>query len=469
MFSDLLSLHPIQDADHMRSVHHYVTAREFHTLTQKVLRTERMANEVCKTLPELYRTPATEVSDRSCSLRAFNACAPQPPLTADLLPKPFYALNKYELRSWEYFDPKSIYTSGTTIPVQDIFGESEEEVQYVLKKAVQAINHREAEEYKFQSIINGYVRYSATHGREYILDLMLANKLGRVQRRINIVRVHQPELILLPDSGPESANEVVNMIVPLSKVNERFTEFLSMYEELCLKTGERVRLILSVFGGEEDQKFIYKSVKKYAKQYPEFEYVVVIGTDAFSRGRALDLGMSVLNDTELAFLCDVDMTINQPFLNRCRMNTILGQRVYYPEFFKYYNMDYVYRFKRKPLTYRIKREHGHWATYSYGMVCIYKADYREIGGFNKRIVGWGGEDVDLFMKVLRKKLQVLKAPDPALSHRYHDKYCSAGLQPAQFQMCLSSRNEGLADRMQLAEYVLYLESKHGESGRTLWH
>ncbi len=468
-FSDLLSLHPIQDEDHMRSVHHFVKTRGFHSLQQKLLRTEKIANRVCKTIPQNYSAPISEMAAKTCTLQAFNTCLPQPPITPGLLPKPFYPLTKYELRSWEYFDPRSIFTSGASIPVLDIFGETEEEVQFILKKAVQAINRRESEEYRYQSLVNGYVRYSATHGREYILDVILSGKHTRVQRRVNILRAHQPELIVLPDSEPESMNEMINVIVPLSKVNTRFTEFLSMYEELCLRMGENVRLILSVFGGTEDRKFISKSINKYIQKYPEAQYTIVTSQDTFTRGRALDLGMSVLNDTELAFLCDVDMTINQPFFDRCRLNTMLGQRVYYPEFFKYYNMDYVYRFKRKPMSYRIKREHGHWATYSYGMVCIYKADYSAIGGFDKGIVGWGGEDVDLFMKVLRQKLQVLKAPDPALSHRYHEKHCGANLQPSQFQQCLSSRNEGLADRMQLAEYVLYLEDKYGESDRTLWH
>ena len=467
-FQNLLTLYPIQSAAHMRSVHNFCMTREYERLKQRLLIVEKSANRICQSVEDGYRAPSSEAGARECQLQTFNDCHPLLPITTESVPKPFYPANKFELKSWEYVDSASIHVSETTIPILEIFGENEEELHFIIKKAVQLINRQEATEMKFQAIENGYLKYSATRGREYILDLVLSGNEGKVQRRINILRAHQPELIVLPDSDDRSRSETINFIVPLSKVNERFTEFLEMYEELCLKSGESSRLILSVFGDGKNLQFIRESVQKYTMKYPKSEFKIVSSTDEFTRGRALDFGMLLLNDTDLAFLCDVDMSIDAGFLNRCRMNAVRGQRVYYPEFFKYYNMDYVYRFKRRPWTFRIKREHGHWAAYSYGMLCIYKSDYTAIGGFDKSITGWGGEDVDLFMRILKHKLDILKAPDPALTHRYHDKQCGTDLQPMQFFMCISSRNEGLADRMQLAEYVLYLEDKYAVKERRLW-
>ena len=102
------------------------------------------------------------------------------------------------------------------------------------------------------------------------------------------------------------------------------------------------------------------------------------------------------------------------------------------------------------------------------MVCIFKSDYGRSGGFDLTITGWGGEDVDFFERVLAAEIDVLKAPEPSLSHRYHEKTCSLSLSPSQFAMCVSSRSEGLADRMQLAEYVYYLEDQYGVGNRSLW-
>ena len=436
-------------------------------LKRRLKRAERNANHICQSVPKGLKAPLSEMVARNCTLSAFNECHPPLPIGNDDLPKPFIPSTKYELKAWELVDSQSIYISGTTIPIYDIGGETKKELQYAIKKAMEVINMEENADLKFETVESGYLRYDGTWGREYILDLILSGKKGSVHRRVNLLRVHQPELVVLPETGEKNRDTRINFIVPISKVSQRFTEFLHMYEDICLKTQENVRLILVVYG-QEDLVFVKDSVEKYAKRHPSFQFKIIFGTEEFSRARAMDLGLSVLTESELAFLCDVDMTIELSFLSRCRMNPIRGKRVYFPAFFKYYNMDYVYRFKRKPFSYKIKREHGHWAVYSYGMVCIYKSDYTAAGGFDKSIVGWGGEDVSFLSRIIEHKLEVLRAPDPSLSHRYHDKTCSSSLQPTQFAMCISSRNENLADRGQLAEYVFYLEGKYGITHRTLW-
>ena len=49
---------------------------------------------------------------------------------------------------------------------------------------------------------------------------------------------------------------------------------------------------------------------------------------------------------------------------------------------------------------------GHWVHYGFGMACMYALDYRNVGGFTLGRAGWGGEDVDLYVKHVRSKLQV---------------------------------------------------------------
>ena len=459
-FQHLLTLYPITKVAHMRSVHHFCKVREFEWYRRQLQASERTTNQVCSTLPREFSAPATEMVARDCNSSAFYVCNILPNITHNDLPQPFMPTNKYELITWETIHSKEIYISGGVAPVQDIRAERKHELDYITKKAIDHINKYEVIPFKLHRIDNGYIRYSSTRGREYILDLSLYGQKSIVKRRITLVRPHLPEVVVLPDSGLDRRGVRINFVVPLSRVGKRFSEFMKTYESICLMNGENVRLVLATYG-RDDVISIRKSVQEYQKKYPDAEFRVVHGEGEFSRGRALDLGLSILNGNELAFLCDVDMTFDLPFLNRCRLNTIQGRRVYYPEFFKYYNMDYVYRFRRKPLTYTIKREHGHWATYSYGMVCIFKSDYTAVGGFDTSIVGWGGEDVELFLKILRHKLEVLKAPDNGLTHRYHDKVCSTSLNAFQFSMCTSSREESLADKEQLGEYVLNLEKQLG--------
>ena len=44
--------------------------------------------------------------------------------------------------------------------------------------------------------------------------------------------------------------------------------------------------------------------------------------------------------------------------------------------------------------------------YGYGMTCMYSIDYQAVGGYNTSIVGWGGEDVDLYQRHVKSDLQV---------------------------------------------------------------
>ena len=238
-----------------------------------------------------------------------------------------------------------------------------------------------------------------------------------------------------------------------------------MYEEIALRTQESVRLVLSVYGAKDVQS-VRSLLAEYRDKYPKAELTVVEGKGEFSRGKALHLGMTQLKADQLAFVCDVDMSVSRGFLERCRKNTMQGKRVYYPEFFKLYNLDYVYRSGDYPNKVSLKRKHGHWSYYSFGMLCIYKSDYTRVGGMNTNIVGWGEEDVKFFEKVVRKKLDVLRAPDTGLSHRWHEKTCPKTLTPVQHTHCLSSRGENLADRIELANYIYehQVELKYSQHG-----
>ena len=454
------------------AIHHFVQYRALQRQQQKLAMAENRTNQICKQVSPEFAAPLTEPAARSC--QAFSNCSSASPTTinsglvTEELPPIFKATNRFEVAPWMYMTATGLYQSTTTIPVFRVGGELREEINFIVKKVISSINLREAAEWVLWRLVGCHLRYSGTRGREYLLDLVLEEKKGGVRRRRRwkVLRPHGPGVVLQEDIGEEALATKINVLVPLSKVGGRFHDFLDIYERQVLRKSENVALIIIVFGSEIQT--VNQTMERYQNRNPEAEIAIVSNEGPFMRGLALDAGMAQLEDSELAFICDVDMTFGSSFLDQCRLNAVQGSRVYYPEFFKYYDMDYVYRFKRRPTKLSIKREHGHWASYSYGMACMYKSDYLTSGGFDTSITGWGGEDVDLFERVLGTGIEILKAPDPWLSHRYHEKSCSLSLNADQFAMCISSRNEGLADRMQLAEYVYYLEDQCGIRDRPLW-
>ena len=203
-------------------------------------------------------------------------------------------------------------------------------------------------------------------------------------------------------------------------------------------------------------KLVKKVVDVLKEKYAESELTVVEGKGKFSRARALDAGARSLPEHSLLFFCDVDVTLSSGFLNRCRLNTIRGSRVFFPMLFTQYDPDLVKLAERVGLVEEndvIHRERGHWFRHSFGMVCVYNSDYRSIGGFDLNIHGWGGEDVDLAERFV-SSLDVFRATEPQLLHRWHEKQCRKDLTAKQLEMCRGSQSETIGSKRQLALFQL---------------
>lgn len=380
-------------------------------------------------------------------------CKPQT-LTPQVQP----ATKVNELNHWDAFEPAISYVRHLE-PRDWYDGELKKEMESVSREGLRQYNAKMSSNLDFSKVKYGMHRYLGTKGKEYIIDVDTKQNNAT---RLHILRSHTVQPILLEDSGPEALNKTIDFVVPVSNVQSRLTEFMHMYEDVCLKVEENCRLNLVVYGENKDIEPIKEDVAKTKAKYPLAQINVIAASGRFSRGRALHTGILTLNSSDLAFTCDVDMTLERSFLNRCRRNAIQGRRVYFPEVFKYYNMDYVYRFKQRPrFSYFIDRYHGHWCTYGFGMQCIYKSDYDVVGGYDVKIEGWGGEDISLTNSVLLMGYEIMRAPEPALSHRYHPKICSKKLSKAQYGQCISSRDEDIADTRRLADYAHYLENYCG--------
>lgn len=439
-------------------MHLYDLVRQMTALANLQDASARSALSICTQLPQADAEPGLTV----CNFTLAPSHVTDPNL--HLLVAPPTQLN--EVVRWEVISGNEMYNSEMVSPVRGLSDNTKHEVDFVLKRTIAALGG--AKRWSPVKIHYVLLRYRGLVGREYLMDLTLRNHTGGlVEKRVSVLLPHLENMFQIESTNHPLVDKNVEFVVPTSGINKRLFEFLDMYEDVCLKTDERCNLNLVVYG-EPDLKIISDSLRSLRLKYPTASLRLVTGKGRFSRGRALDLGISTLSRNDLVFMCDVDMEITGDFLQRCQHNTIKNKQVYYPEFFKYYNMDYVYRFTKRPRRLSISRQNGHWAKYSYGMVCMYQGDYVRTGGFDTKIEGWGGEDNDLAMKVLKKGLNILRAPDPALSHRYHDKVCSTNLTPRQFASCIDSRNEDLADRTRLAEYVFYLEEKYKTKKWTLW-
>ena len=452
LFSSLLTYSPIPSISDMYTLHHFFKKTQFTAAMEQTQHLQQELKELCKTMDPSHSSSA-DCSPVICP------CQEDQPNTnlkcplGNAVASDYQPRSIYDYQPWEYFDSRSIYPDRSAYPYYVL--KIKRNVKLKLQQALSWSVHKASEEFgkrlRFRKLLNGWMRNNPYVGSEYIFDLALMDGSKLMSKRMSVVRPLARSYT--PVKVQRDLSTTVNFVIPISKVTQRFKEFMAMFEQIVFIPEEKANLVLSVYG-QEDIAMVNQVLDYYRSKYPRMHVKVVEGKGEFSRSRALHLGMSKLHPHELAFICDVDMKVAAPFLDRCRANTIRSRRVYYPEFFKLYNFDYVYWNKSKPKTVRLARENGHWAYYSFGMLCLYKSDYDAVGGMDTKISGWGDEDVSFFQKVVRRRLEVMRTPDVGLVHRWHPKHCAKKtLSPGQFQDCLSSREENLADRKELARYV----------------
>lgn len=250
-------------------------------------------------------------------------------------------------------------------------------------------------------------------------------------------------------------SKTINFILPLSGRYEIFQRFLQNYEDICLAGGEKTSLLVVLYQHKSDDSF-NKTIDlieqlKYKYRNAGIDILPVSGN--FSRARALDLGASRLQIDDLLLFIDVDIVFTNSALNRIRLNTLLGRRLYFPIVFSQYDPKIMYGETGRQDKFSINEVSGHWRQYGFGIVSLYKRDYCTVGGLDLLIQGWGKEDVEFFEKAVKSGLDVFRAADRHLVHVYHEIECSRELSSLQFSMCMGSKADTYAGVETLANMI----------------
>ena len=391
--------------------------------------------------------------------------ATPPPGSPNIVIRPRHTpKNKFELNYWEYFNQTRLMSISHEQPSRGIIGGIREEARYALTKAIYVANQGlpATQRLVFEKLENGYHRVDPMRGSEYVLDFVFrknSDRNVRVKKRVSILRPFHD--VTVPVDSHNHHNRV-NFVVTLSGLSNRLEQFLANYEKNIIQSGEDASLTIVLFDGPDASR-VHSLVDKYVSRYPSARISVVDTQGEFARGVGLHVGAGQFEDDQLLFFVDVDLEISPDFLQRCRLNTVQGKQVYFPVFFKLYNLDFVHKYFQGNLSQVLSRHNGHWAHYSFGMVCIYTADYRKSKGFDTKMKGWGEEDVDFLNRVMSQGLEIFRAPDPGLIHLWHRKVCNQNgvVNSDAYKHCLQSKAENLADRIELAQYVFQSELNQG--------
>ena len=381
-------------------------------------------------------------------------------------PIPFVRpLQMLDVMNWEFFNQSKILNALNMYPSNQLLGQTRAELKWSLTQGLSLARKAFNVRVSFAHVDSAYRRVHPVNGLQYIIDFVLKNSAGsRIKKRIGLslpfTATPQP---LLQISGMKTT---VNFLTTISRVGLRLKSFLVMFGKLYLREDVDITLTIVLFRGPDEEE-VLTTVDNFLKESSVNRNSLTVHTisGTFARAVGLAEGFKLFKEDDLVFVVDIDLLVDNLFLDRCQLNTIKGKQVYFPIFFKLYNEEFVrLNMLTKGSLPVITRNNGHWAHYSYGMLCIYARDYLRTLGYKTELHGWGEEDIYFVNEVLGEKFEVFRSPDPGLIHIWHDKTCD----PASIKdetvlyHCRRSKAENIADRIELAHYLFNLWSEHPE-------
>ncbi|XP_023662582.1 chondroitin sulfate synthase 3 [Paramormyrops kingsleyae] len=485
-----ITLHPNKKPAYQYRLHSYMLARRISELRHRTIRLHREGVAMSK----LSDTEARREDQQLGAMPSYTRF--QPTSRADVI-------------EWDFLTGRHIYSAGENqMPRQGQGNALRGALEDTVLQVMEMINENSKARGRvidFKEIQYGYRRVDPLHGAEYILDLLLLYKKHKGRKVTVPVRRHAylqqsfskpffteaedldvTELvdainsqsfsflsnslkIFSPFQYTESTKEMlersqkkIHFLVPLTGRYDVFVRFMKNFEKMCLIPSQNVKLTVILVDNDsnQDREKHIELIREYHHKYPKADLSVIPMTGDFSRGQALQMGSSQLDNNTLLFFCDVDLIFTTDFLQRCRDNAIQGRQAYFPIIFSQYDPKIVYAGSPPDNSdFIFTKKSGFWRDYGFGISCIFKSDLLMAGGFDTSIQGWGLEDVDLFTKVINSGLKVFRGQETGIIHIYHPVHCDTNLDPKQYKMCLGSKASTYASTIQLAE--LWLEKHLG--------
>lgn len=259
-----------------------------------------------------------------------------------------------------------------------------------------------------------------------------------------------------------SNKPIIHFILPLSGRFNVFQRFLKLFEDVCVKEQEAANLYVILYKNEkspEDYDRTTSLVEELNTKYRSNTVRIINSNETFSRGKALQHGVNLLENDDLILFIDVDIVFNKNSLERIRKNTIQLRSIYFPVVYSLYNPKLLHKFYNNSdytefLSDIIDESNGFWRQFGFGIVSLYKSDYKTLGGFDLQISGWGYEDVTFFDNAVKSNLKIVRAVDPNIIHVFHPVQCESTLEVQQQTMCLGTKASTLGSLGELQKLLV---------------
>ena len=420
-------LSPLQEPQHFYHLHHYYSLVE--------LNVTKSVSKGIKT----HMVSSAEMVTHSSQSPYMND-----PLWAKLSAKlPYLPPQVEELIHWTAFDTQFLYTESSHLPSSPLPASYHAEINSIVKSALQ-ISERDSipSDVRIESI---HQRIDVTRGLDYFIHLLRKINGIYVPKFYHVFRESEAPKVLSLNAAMYRSTKV-NFVVPTPAVSKAFQRFMISFENnfLARNPPEHVGLLVILYSDgkirqySKDMFAAFTLLDLYKKKYPSADLRVVSTQQEYTRREYIQIAYREFPTYELLFLADVHVDYSQAFLQRCRMNSIEGQQVYFPIAYSPFSPAEFYKNRIKsPLAtrFQLKEFEGSWMQDNYHLVCLYNYDLERAlsikGG--KSISDGGWNLLDLFLE--EDEIKIFRAPEPGLVHLWQDSCKEEGLGQTEQKLC----------------------------------
>ena len=339
------------------------------------------------------------------------------PLPLDLYPALFpecsdrtYQLSPKEVETysglWSVFEDQ-VFLPNSSADQSLLYGApaiGEEEARELVKNFLFAIENNR---YMFKefTLLNLEKSISDVRENKYLLEGMVTLHKSPKESYLLSQTIHvENGALCIPTKAPNLTAFV--HIVIIVKDQRRWTRyFLENVNKIYTQTNDQRFGVIIVDFNSRDMKL--DQLMKHTLKLKHYKYLSMDGPFNKVRGQNMAID-SVSNPNDIIFTCDLQLNIPMNMIESIRKHTTQGISVYTP-LLRRLNCG-VISFDGP----------GMWEVFGYGLVSMFKTDWKAIGGMSVEFgEKWGGEDWDLVDRVLRIGYHIHRLRMPALVHFHH--------------------------------------------------
>ncbi|KAG8229514.1 hypothetical protein J437_LFUL004920 [Ladona fulva] len=389
-FQEAVSIFPVPNARTTYKLHAYFTRVELEANEQEIKRFKELIIEGEKN----KLMPSNGSRTQSNIWPVGSQPGSQPNSRFDLLP-------------WDYFTTSSLYPDSDFSSSRLLRGAELADIQYIINTTALYAEEQYQGRLRFRRLVNGYRRFDPSRGMDYILDLTFRNTSSglEVQKRFEVAKpLGSSEIVPMPYV---TENTRVTILLPISANNANWAlEFIRAYSQSSSGgTGmgawaRSTYLLLALLydpllpgKGHKDDVFgkvksealaIAGALRSMQSGSSGGSGIAWVSLKSPSAGvqvpefAIIDMAVKKVNQDSLMLYTRPNAIFHLDFMNRVRMNTILGWQVFSPIPFAEYHPDIVYTgpdFVTRPAELDVNKSYGHFDNLDTNHLSFYVKDY----------------------------------------------------------------------------------------------